>query len=230
MNGDRNVEIWNNTKSYPYTYNDRLTRYVPFNSEDLKYIIIDKNDSYVDKQECAKKIDLTFSYSDDDEKTFEITPINQIEKIIEKLKESPYSRRSQAITWRPGSDLERDDPPCLQRIWVRIFEGKMRFNTHWRSRDLFGAWEGNVNGMFQIANYIAKRLGVVFNEYYDFCDSLHIYGRQKLVFAEVVPLLERIKEREGLERKSYEEKLEYWVKLRKAWEKRREHENKEQKV
>jgi thymidylate synthase len=66
-------------------------------------------------------------------------------------------------------------------------------NTHWRSRDLFGAWEANINGMFQIAGHVAQALDVPFGEYFDFCDSLHVYGRKKLIFKEVVPLLERVK-------------------------------------
>jgi len=35
--------------------------------------------------------------------------INQMEYIVQKLKERPYSRRGQAITWGPFIDLYHED-------------------------------------------------------------------------------------------------------------------------
>lgn len=191
MAGDRDKNIWESETSYPYTYHDRLFNYKAVNIEDQTYL---------------KKID------DGLLKTIsEIPGINQIETIIKKLKESRYTRRAQAITWRPLSDLERDDPPCLQRIWFRIHDGKLRMNTHWRSRDLFGAWEANINGMFLIAKQVADALNVEFGDYVDMCDSLHLYGRRKLVFKEILPLLERVRNKEGLLKPDYNENLDAWL-------------------
>lgn len=187
MAGDRDKDIWENDTSYPYTYHDRIFNYKPMNVEDKPYL------NHVNDE-------LLHSVS-------EIPGMDQVEYIIQKLKEAPYSRRAQAITWRPNSDPARDDPPCLQRIWFRVQDGALKMNTHWRSRDLFGAWEANINGMFQIADHVAKALDVTFGEYFDFCDSLHIYGRKKLIFKEVVPLLERVKAQEGLEKPEYEDAL-----------------------
>ncbi|MFX0098547.1 MAG: thymidylate synthase [Candidatus Hodarchaeota archaeon] len=188
MAGDRDKDIWENETSYPYTYHDRLFNYKAMNVEDKSYL---KNVN----DELLRSVS-------------EIPGMDQVEYIVEKLKKSPYSRRAQAITWRPLSDPARDDPPCLQRIWFRVQDGILKMNTHWRSRDLFGAWEANINGMFQIANHVAEELGVTFGEYFDFCDSLHIYGRKKLIFKEVVPLLERVKTQEGLEKPEYDSGLE----------------------
>ncbi len=116
MAGDRDKNIWDNSESYPYTYHDRLFNYKPVNIEDKPYM----ND-----------------ISDDLIKSFSGIPgANQIEAIISKLKESPYTRRAQAITWRPLSDPQRDDPPCLQRMWFRIHDGKLRMNTHFCKREL----------------------------------------------------------------------------------------------
>jgi len=72
--------------------------------------------------------------------------VNQIGYIIDKLSETAYTRRAQAITWNPKLDPPTDDPPCLQRLWGRLCEDGSRWimffnmNTHWRSRDLFKAW------------------------------------------------------------------------------------------
>ncbi|NMC03781.1 MAG: hypothetical protein GYA24_01150 [Candidatus Lokiarchaeota archaeon] len=191
MAGDRDKNIWESDTSYPYTYHDRLFNYKAVNVEDQTYL---------------RNIDNGLLKT-----VSEIPGINQIENIIKKLKESSHSRRAQAITWRPLSDPERDDPPCLQRIWFRVHEGKLRMNTHWRSRDLFGAWEANINGMFLIAKQIAEALKVDFGDYVDMCDSLHLYGRRKLVFKEILPLLERVRNKEGLLRLEYNGMLDAWL-------------------
>jgi thymidylate synthase len=67
--------------------------------------------------------------------------------------------------------------------------------TTWRSRDLFRAWEANVNGMIRIQKYVADQLGVEMGHYLDFCNSLHIYGNTIL---EVKDMLNRMKSRKEL--------------------------------
>ncbi|MBA7546690.1 Thymidylate synthase [subsurface metagenome] len=116
--------------------------------------------------------------------------IDQIEYIIKKLKDKPYSRRAQAITWRPLVDPFHIDPPCLQRIYMRIKDEKLIMQTTWRSRDLFRAWEANVNGMIRIQKYVAEQLGVETGHYLDFSNSLHIYGN---TISEVKDMFERMK-------------------------------------
>jgi len=60
----------------------------------------------------------------DDGKWVELCPIlfplDQIEYLVDKLSTAPHSRRAQAITWMPTCDPNTDDPPCLQRIWMRL--------------------------------------------------------------------------------------------------------------
>lgn len=121
------------------------------------------------------------------EYTMEDEVVNQIDYLIEKLAETGYSRRAQAITWNPKLDPPTEDPPCLQRVWGRLCEdGEGGFifnmNTHWRSRDLFKAWFENVIAlttlMRKIAESISEKTGkpVRLGRYVDISDSLHIYG------------------------------------------------------
>jgi len=198
MSGAMDFHIWEGKESYPYTYHDRLFNYRGINKEDIKYIEEKINES----PWIGGFINHHFG---------DPWSVDQVEVIIKHLKKSPYTRRAQAITWRPIADNLREDPPCLQRIWFRIFDGKLRMNAHWRSRDLFGAWEANVNGMLQIGQMVAKEVSVEFGEYFDFCDSLHIYGKKKKLYKELIPLLERVRRREGLLTPEYERRLDPWI-------------------
>jgi len=116
--------------------------------------------------------------------------INQIDFIIKKLKEKSFTRRAQATTWRPYIDPFSEDPPCLQRLWFRVKNDELLMQTHWRSRDLFRAWEANVNGMIRIQKHIADELNVEMGHYLDFSNSLHIYGNTITELIEMLKIME----------------------------------------
>jgi thymidylate synthase len=73
---------------------------------------------------------------------------------------------------------------------MRIKDNRLLMQTTWRSRDLFRAWEANVNGMIRIQKYVADQLNVEMGHYLDFSNSLHIYGN---TIAEVEDMLKRMK-------------------------------------
>ncbi|MFW9828818.1 MAG: thymidylate synthase [Candidatus Thorarchaeota archaeon] len=221
MDGINDYLLYESGVSFPYSYHDRIFNYSPFSVEDsihknydLKFV---DNEfvKYHQKLRKAKKIEATSDSNiwrlkngiefDLDKKISEqvgiekipieiidFPRINQIKYIIEKLKEKPYSRRAQAITWRPLVDPFHIDPPCLQRIYMRIKNEKLHMQTTWRSRDLFRAWEANVNGMIRIQKYVADKLSVEVGHYLDFSNSLHIYGN---TISEVKDMLNRLKNR-----------------------------------
>ncbi len=113
--------------------------------------------------------------------------IDQIKYLIDKLAESYYSRRAQAITWDPDFDPKTDDPPCLQRVWCRITKSPddiyyLNMNTHWRSRDAYKAAFMNMFAFTDLQTHIAKEISkkikkeVKIGRYVDISDSYHIYG------------------------------------------------------
>ena len=115
--------------------------------------------------------------------------INQVEKVIEKLTEQPYTRQAQMITWMPNIDYDCYDPPCLQSIWYRIIDdeegtGWLNCNVRFRSNDAWGASFMNMFGftMFNkeiIAAEVEKRSGrpVKIGRLNWQADSYHIYGK-----------------------------------------------------
>jgi len=118
----------------------------------------------------------------------DVRVIDQYKYIIEKLAETPHTRRAQAITWRVDVDPTVDDPACLQRMWFRIFPGEegeteeLRLNVHMRSNDAFKAAFMNMWAFTDLQRYVAeevgKRLGreLRLGPYCHIADSFHIYG------------------------------------------------------
>lgn len=205
LEGIHDHYLWDSTQSFPYSYHDRVYNYTSFSLEDSTKMdyevgLIDKEkvksheklkfakkvessgDAEVWKLSSGLEIDLSKEISDQVGiknialSLLDLPRINQIEYITRKLKEKPYSRRAQAITWRPYIDPYSDDPPCLQRLWFRVKNDELIMQSSWRSRDLFRAWEANVNGMVRIQENIAEKLNVGMGHYLDFSNSLHIYG------------------------------------------------------
>jgi thymidylate synthase (methanogen type) len=219
LNGINDHYLWESGVSFPYSYHNRIFKYVPYSLEDtihknyeVEFVdnefvkkhqklaknekIEEKNDSTIWKLENGITFDLGRSITDQigikklPIGILKFPKINQMEYITNKLKEKPYSRRAQAITWRPLIDPYHEDPPCLQRIWMRVKNGELIMQTTWRSRDLFRAWEANVNGMVRFQKRVADELGVKMGHYLDFSNSLHIYGN---TIEEVKDILNRMK-------------------------------------
>jgi thymidylate synthase len=122
-------------------------------------------------------------------------PVDQLAAVVDKLAESPHSRRAQAITWQPWADQTCFDPPCLQSFWFRIMPDPqdvwhLNMNVRFRSRDAFDAAFMNcfafVHLMERIASQVGRKAGreVKLGRYVDISDSYHIYGKRREAFEE----------------------------------------------
>lgn len=132
------------------------------------------------------------------------TIVNQIEKIIEKLRKVPYTRRAQAITWQPWKDLELEHPPCLQRIWFRIIDGKLVMHVHMRSNDALKAAYMNMFAFTELQKYVAEKIGIDIGYYMHITDSYHVYERDWKWFHVFVDQI-----RKGLTRNRWRTTQEY---------------------
>ena len=115
--------------------------------------------------------------------------VDQVEYVIQKLVDQPFTRQAQMITWMPNHDLQVYDPPCLQSLWYRILEDEdgvqwLNCNIRFRSNDAWGANFMNMFGFVRfnrevIADEISRRSGktVRLGRMNWQADSYHIYGR-----------------------------------------------------
>jgi len=103
-------------------------------------------------------------------------PIDQVARLIDKLREVPHTRRAQAVTWQAWQDVGIHDPACLQRLWFRIEEGRLNLVIHIRSNDAYKAAFMNMYAFTELQKVVAAQLGVEPGEYVHVADSFHIYG------------------------------------------------------
>jgi len=132
-------------------------------------------------------------------------PVDQIAAVVEALAAAPHTRRAQAILWKPWEDLGIADPPCLQRLWCRVFDDELVMNAHMRSNDAFKAAFMNMYAFTElqreIARQVSERLGrrIRPGQYTHIADSFHIYGSY---FDEFETFLELVRSR-PFERRTY---------------------------
>ncbi len=110
-------------------------------------------------------------------------PIDQVAEAVRMLRETPHTRRAQAVTWQAWQDLGIADPACLQRTWFRVEtpedpEGEPRLNlvVHIRSNDAFKAAFMNMYAFTELQRQVADEVGAAPGEYLHVADSFHIYG------------------------------------------------------
>jgi len=124
-------------------------------------------------------------------------PINQLDLIVDKLAQAPHTRRAQAILWKPGMDNLGEHPPCLQRIWCRIFDDQLVMSAHIRSNDAFKAAFMNMYVFTELQKLLAERLSdrmgrpIQVGQYNHIADSFHIYGSYFDDFKGFLETLER---------------------------------------
>lgn len=101
---------------------------------------------------------------------------NQIQYIIDKLKDQKSTRRAIGITWDPVVDTTKKDVPCLQ--FVQFWNEKDRLNmlVLFRSEDMLMGYPQNVYGLTQLLSYVSHQIGVQVGKYYHMVTIPHLYN------------------------------------------------------
>ncbi len=101
--------------------------------------------------------------------------IDQIEKIIEKLRLDPNAREALAVLFDPKIDIKAEHRPCIVLVQALRNQGKLNFNVYVRSHDLFGGWPLNAFGLRKLHQKIAKESGLELGSLTLVSASAHIY-------------------------------------------------------
>lgn len=131
--------------------------------------------------------------------------VDQLAQVVDALVEATHTRRAQAIIWKPWEDVGIVDPPCLQRMWFRVFGDRLVMNIHMRSNDAFKAAFMNMYAFTEVQRAVAERLSerlgsvILPGQYTHIADSFHIYGAY---FEEFESFLDLVRTR-PLHRRTY---------------------------
>ena len=120
--------------------------------------------------------------------------LDQLDVLIEHLREQPDSRRAVLQMWHTNYDLEpryrphnpgevytigglgSKDVPCNTTAYFKIRDGALRLTVCNRSNDMiWGAYGANAVQFSTLQEYVANKLGVEVGPYYQMSDSLHVY-------------------------------------------------------
>jgi thymidylate synthase len=114
---------------------------------------------------------------------------DQVRYIIEKLRESPESRRAVGITWCPSIDERTKDCPCLQLIQCVVREGVLNMKVVFRSNDMLSAAGANMFALARLQEFVAKEVGIHTGTYTHISLVPHIYFKRDV--ADIPPFCQR---------------------------------------
>ena len=105
------------------------------------------------------------------------TFINQIDFVINELKNNPTSRRAVIDIRNNSDDCGSEDPTCLQHIQYMIRNNKLDCFVLFRSNDAAKASFMNMFALILLQKRIADEIGVEVGTYTHRANSFHIYER-----------------------------------------------------
>jgi thymidylate synthase len=111
--------------------------------------------------ECQAEVHYTYGQRMQDFKG-----INQINYIIDKLGENPYSRRAVAVLWDPLIDSLSSSGPCLNFLSCSIVEDELFTTIVLRSNDIYKAWAKNSLGLMGVQRHILSELNKKYSKNY----------------------------------------------------------------
>jgi len=158
---------------------ETLASFFPFNDKDLE--------AYCPSILTAEKpASVSYTYGQRLYKYTDELSLDQVENAIEKLKDTPHTRRAIAFTWNVEIDSKSSNPPCLTQICWSIRSGKLYQTVYFRSHDIFGAWPMNVFALKKLHKKIAARLKVEDGPLTIVSHSAHIYENNWIRVKEIL--------------------------------------------
>lgn len=101
--------------------------------------------------------------------------LDQIDMAIQRLRESPATRRATAVTWIPPVDSAKDEVPCMIVDDFKLRDGRLHLAVFFRSHDFAGAYPANLYGLARLLEYAAQKVGARPGSISTTSASAHIY-------------------------------------------------------
>lgn len=115
---------------------------------------------------------------------------DQLQKLIDLLKDDPSSRHGVIVTWDPSSDglggVAKKNVPCPYTFTVNIIGGKLNLHNIVRSNDMILGCPHDVAGFALLQCILAQELGVTPGVYTHSISNAHIYDIHYDVAKEII--------------------------------------------
>lgn len=82
--------------------------------------------------------------------------VDQIQFIIDLLKEKPHKRSAIAFTWNYDEDIKSGEPPCINFVHALVQDNKLHLTAYIRSNDMYEAWPRNALALRRLQGEIVK--------------------------------------------------------------------------
>lgn len=103
--------------------------------------------------------------------------IDQLEYMVNILKNVPFTRRCVATLWNPLEDSKQDEVPCIDLYHGINQDGELYLTAFLRANDILNAFPRNIYGVLKIQDAICKKTGLKKGYVQIIAGSAHIYSR-----------------------------------------------------
>ena len=163
-----NVRIWN---EWPY---EKYKQSSDYQGESLEEYV----ENVVNDEEFAKKYaDLGPVYGKQ-WRAFGIEnfQVDQLQKVIDEIKNNPNSRRLILVAWNPLVIEDMALPPCHMMFQFYVAEGKLSCMLYQRSADIFLGVPFNIASYALLTMMVAHVTGLELGEFVHTMGDAHIYS------------------------------------------------------
>ncbi len=101
--------------------------------------------------------------------------IDQVESVINRLKNCETTRRATMTTFDPSIDQCKNEIPSMVMIDFKIRKNMLYTTSILRSHDIYGSWIPNFFGLKGLSKYISEDLGIKIGPITVHSVSAHIY-------------------------------------------------------
>lgn len=102
--------------------------------------------------------------------------IDQIEKVIESIKNNPDSRRHIVSAWNPAEIEDMALPPCHTLFQFYVADGKLSCQLYQRSADVFLGVPFNIASYALLTHLVAQETGLEVGEFVHTLGDAHLYS------------------------------------------------------
>ncbi len=102
---------------------------------------------------------------------------NQIEFIINRLKEEHHDLGACAVTWNVDTDLHMKGRPCILFIQALIQDELLHLTSYIRSNDMYQAWPRNAFALRKVQKEISDAVGIKMGSLVIISGSAHLYKK-----------------------------------------------------